>query len=338
MLNLKEAGSKSNEPRMCVICQAPFETGVLTVCGHQFCKQCMMHWYKAHRNCPVCKKHLTSAQLHDITMKPQELRMHDESSDSSGGQNTSPSQEQNGVAKKTGIYSTFGSDKLAEIKNIELDGPSYTTKVDTLIRHLLWIRQTDPGAKSIVFSQYRDFLDVLATAFRRFRIGFASIDSHGGTTRFKEDPAVEVFLLHARAHSSGLNLVNANNVFLCEPLVNTALELQAIARVDRIGQEHETAVWLYITQGTVEESIYNLSVQRRMEHMEGTRHDKGKSKESTPELLDASLEAANTLEMEQAALTKLMSKDKTAGEVVPKGDLWECLFGHVSPTSTLPRR
>lgn len=57
---------------------------------------------------------------------------------------------------------------------------------------------------------------------------------------------------------------------------------------------------------------------------------KGKSKESTPELLDASIEAANTLEMEQAALTKLMSKDRTAGEVVDKSDLWQCLFGHVN--------
>lgn len=139
---------------------------------------------------------------------------------------------------------------------------------------------------------------------------------------------MECFLLHARAHSSGLNLVNASHVFLCEPLLNTALELQAIARVDRIGQQHETTVWLYLVSGTVEESIYNLSVQRRMEHMGRTA--KGKSKESTPELLAANIEEANTLELEHAALSKLMSKDKTAGEMVDKSDLWECLFGNVA--------
>jgi len=147
---------------------------------------------------------------------------------------------------------------------------------------------------------------------------------------------MECFLLHARAHSSGLNLVNASHVFLCEPILNTALELQAIARVDRIGQQHETTVWLYIVQGTVEESIYNLSVQRRMDHM--GRQDKGKSKESTPELLDASIEAANTLEMEQASLSKLMSKDRMAGEMVDGNDLWECLFGHVSPSQLRARQ
>lgn len=87
-------------------------------------------------------------------------------------------------------------------------------------------------------------------------------------------------------------------------------------------------MWLYIVSGTVEESIYNLSVRRRMEHM--GRHLRGKSKQSTPELLDVNIEEANTLELEQAALSKLMSKDRSAGEMVDRSDLWECLFGHVN--------
>ena len=136
---------------------------------------------------------------------------------------------------------------------------------------------------------------------------------------------MECFLLHAKAHSSGLNLVNASHVILCEPILNTAIELQAIARVDRIGQEHETTVWLYIVDGTVEESIYDLSVRRRMEHM--GRNFKGKSKESTPELLDITLEDSNALEMQGAQLTKLMRKGKGGGEAVPKDDLYPCLFG-----------
>ncbi|KAI9158762.1 ATP-dependent helicase [Paramyrothecium foliicola] len=333
LLNLKEVGSKSNEPRMCVICQMPFVTGVLTVCGHQFCKECMMLWFKAHHNCPVCKRTLKMSNLHDITIKPQQLQVHsDESRHETADQSEDKQTDRNESSKNTAIYSEFNSDKLEEIKNIELSGPSFTTKVDTLVRHLLWLRESDPGAKSIIFSQYKDFLGVLQNAFKRFRIGYASIDEQNGITKFKNDASVECFLLHARAHSSGLNLVNANHVFLCEPLLNTAIELQAIARVDRIGQQHETTVWLYLVSGTVEESIYNLSVQRRMEHM-GRRVHKGKSKESTPELLDANIEAANTLEMEQAALSKLMSKDRTAGEVVDKSDLWQCLFGHVGTES-----
>ncbi|RKK90438.1 putative ATP-dependent helicase [Fusarium oxysporum] len=333
LLHLKEAGNKSNEPRMCVICQTNFTIGVLTVCGHQFCKECMMLWFKAHHNCPVCKRKLKSSNLHDITINPQQLKVHsDEPTQSQDGTENSHEQKQTNSPKKTGIYSEFNSDKLAEIQKIELDGPSFTTKVDTLVKHLMWLRESDPGAKSIVFSQYKGFLGILRNAFSRFRIGYASIDDPDGIRRFKENASVECFLLHARAHSSGLNLVNASHVFLCEPLLNTALELQAIARVDRIGQMHETTVWLYLVSGTVEESIYNLSVQRRMEHM--GRVNKGKSKESTPELLDVNIEAANTLELEQASLSRLMSKDKSAGENVEENDLWECLFGHIARRGT----
>ncbi|KAK5993198.1 putative ATP-dependent helicase [Cladobotryum mycophilum] len=329
LLNLKETGSKSNEPRMCVICQTPFTIGVLTVCGHQFCKECMMMWFKAHRNCPVCKKVLKADNLHDIVINSQALQVRIEGSNQLAEEaGDGQLQKRETQSPNARIYTEFNAEKLEEMKNIELDGPSFTTKVDTLVRHLLWLRESDPGAKSIVFSQYKDFLDILRNAFARFRIGFASIDDANGITKFKEDPAIECFLLHARAHSSGLNLVNASHVFLCEPLLNTALELQAIARVDRIGQQHETTVWLYIVSGTVEESIYNLSVHRRMEHM--GRNLKSKAKESEPELLDANIEAANTLEMEHAALSKLMSKDRSAGEMVDRNDLWECLFGHVA--------
>lgn len=187
---------------------------------------------------------------------------------------------------------------------------------------------------------------MLGLAFRRHGIGFTSFDKPNGTTDFKEDPSIEVFLLHARAHSSGLNLTNAAHVFLCEPLINTAIELQAIARVHRIGQEQETTVWLYIVDGTVEESIYKLSVRRRMKHLhtsssshspgetkiKGKGKGKGKEKSNrmTPDLADDAIEAANSLELEQANLSKLMGKGKTQGEAVEKGDLWECLFGHIS--------
>ncbi|KAH8908679.1 hypothetical protein BR93DRAFT_976808 [Coniochaeta sp. PMI_546] len=324
LVHLKEAESSTEEARLCVICRETFEIGVLTTCGHQFCKTCIAQWLAAQHNCPTCKDRLGRNSLHDITLKPQELKVHREDSNTGAKQqdlqHTTPS-------KKTGIYSEFNPEQLAQIKNIDLEGPIYTTKVANLLRHILWLREHDPGAKAIVFSQYKDFLDVVGSAFENYRIGYTSFDKAKGISSFRDDPGVEVFLLHARAHSSGLNLVNASHVFLCEPLLNTALELQAIARVDRIGQEHETTVWLYVVEGTVEESIYNLSVQRRMEHMHMGRNLKGKSKESTPELLDASLEVANTLEMQQASLSRLMGKGGISGEVVDKNDLWQCLFG-----------
>ena len=281
----------------------------------------------AHHNCPVCKRKLIQADLHEITYKPQELSIEAEEVHDVSHERSSPTS----ASRKSAIYTEISKSKLAEIKNIELDGPSFTTKVDTLARHLIWLRESDPGAKSIIYSQFKDFLEVLARAFDRFRIGHSSIDKPNGIEKFKQDPGIECFLLHARAHSSGLNLVNASHVFLCEPLLNTALELQAIARVDRIGQHQETNVWLYLVDGTVEESIHQLSVKRRMEHI-GQRLStgKGKAKELSPdELLDTNLEEANSIELQQASLTGLLAKGRKGGEMVEKEDLWDCLFGGV---------
>ncbi|KAH8804632.1 putative SNF2 family helicase/ATPase [Xylogone sp. PMI_703] len=325
LLHLKMEDTDESEQRLCVICRETIEVGALTVCGHQFCKDCIGQWWRSHHNCPVCKRKLIQADLHEITYKPQELTLHSEELHEQNQERTSPTS----ATSKTAIYSELSKNKLAEIKNIELDGPSFTTKIDTLARHLIWLRESDPGSKSIIFSQFKDFLDVLGRAFQTFRINYTSIDKPRGIEMFKQDPAIECFLLHARAHSSGLNLVNANHVFLCEPLLNTAIELQAIARVDRIGQKQETNVWLYLIDATVEQSIYQLSVNRRMEHMGKSQYKaKGKSKESTPEDLVASnLEAANSLELQQVSLAGLLTKETKGGEMVKEDDLWACLFG-----------
>ncbi|KAI1377396.1 SNF2 family N-terminal domain-containing protein [Hypoxylon crocopeplum] len=331
LLHLKEAGPDSEE--VCVICCSPFTLGVLTICGHQCCKECIMLWFETSRSCPFCKKRLTLSMLHDITMKKPELRFRQEYSQENFQERPNSSDTSlSNKSKQFGIYSHFSTEKLEAIRSIDLHGRSFATKIDTLAKHLQWLRVEDPGAKSVVFSQFGGFLEVLGQAFQQYNIGFTSFKSKNGIKKFKEDPAIECFLMDARAHASGLNLVNASHVFLCEPLLNTALELQAIARVDRIGQEHETTVWLYLIDGTVEESIYNLSVQRRLEHL--GKNTKGKSKASTSEVSDLNLEAANSLELQQTALSNLMNKDQTLGEVVDKNDLWQCLFGHVKDAAS----
>ena len=213
---------------------------------------------------------------------------------------------------------------------IDLPG-SYGSKIDMLAKHLLWIRANDPGAKSVVFSQYRDFLDVLETAFRAWKIGSSSMREKDGIQKFKKDPYIEAFLLDAKSDSSGLNLVNATYVFLCEPLINPAIELQAIARVHRIGQQRPTTVFMYLVGNTVEEAIYDISVARRLEHMnsasKGADASASTPRAATPMAAEEkSLDKANSAEMEAAPLQQLLSKGG-GGEAVQNHDLWQCLFG-----------
>lgn len=67
LLHLRDEITLSGTQRLCVICQQPFEVGVLTSCGHSYCVECLRLWWGAHRNCPTCKKHLSRNDFHQIT-------------------------------------------------------------------------------------------------------------------------------------------------------------------------------------------------------------------------------------------------------------------------------
>ncbi|KAK5064434.1 hypothetical protein LTR84_000267 [Exophiala bonariae] len=325
--------SQSSAPRICIICQCDFEIGTLTVCGHQFCKECILLWLEAHHNCPVCKRRLQRNDFFDITYKPAEVVVQAEQSvidDPAQGSNAAHSPKQS-------IYSDISASMLNQIKAIDIQGPSFGSKVDFLCRHLLWLRRHDPSSKAIVFSQYREFLEVLAQALREYKISFTSINEKNGIEKFKSDPTMGCFLLPGKAHSTGLNLVVANHVFLCEPLINTAIELQAIARVHRIGQKRPTTVWMYLIADTVEESIYDISVSKRLAHMRSKRTANTSGSNSgtaTPttasaQQQEAAIEMANSLELQTADLSRLFVTGRTGGEMVENADLWPCLFSRV---------
>ncbi|KAB8240591.1 proteasome stabiliser-domain-containing protein [Aspergillus flavus] len=320
LIHLRDESGSDDSSKICVICQSGFEV----VCGHKYCKDCLRMWWHQHRTCPTCKKRLKANDFYQITYKPQEFLVQEEKP---------PAKVEPERRPKNSIYTDISSGTLREIKTVDLDG-SFGTKIDTLARHILWLRHHDPGGKSVIFSQYKDFLEVLAIAFHRFKIGFSSVDSKDGISKFKSDPSIECFFLHARAHSSGLNLVNATHVFLCEPLINTAIELQAIARVHRIGQHRPTTVWMYLVSDTVEESIYELSVSRRLAHIvqkekaEPLCADVENGRAVTDNITEAAIDSANSLEIRDAALSNLMAGGAFGGELVKKDDLWRCLFGN----------
>ena len=354
LLHLREE-STDEAQRICVICQCPFEQGVLTVCGHQYCKDCIQHWWGQHRTCPVCKRNLRKTDFHAVSYKPRELQARQEEVGSeaslaedgigSAGEQLATGEKHEAAAGRIAIYNDVSPAVLNEIKSIDLPHrSSYGTKIDTISRHLIYLRSSEPGVKTVIFSQYRDFLSVLSSAFSAMGISHVQIQQANSITRFREDASIEAFLLDAKTDSSGLNLVNATHVMLCEPLINAAIELQAIARVHRIGQRRPTSVWMYLVKDTVEESIYELSVRRRLEHVERSSFASSKKEANTtttsrsvtptPKMgTEAAVEAANSLELQQAPLGKLLVHGRGQGEVVAKDDLWNCLFGQASKSA-----
>ena len=56
----------------------------------------------------------------------------------------------------------------------------------------------------------------------------------------------------------GLNLTEADYVFILDPWWNPAVEQQAIDRAHRIGQKKKVFTYKFITRNTVEEKILQL--------------------------------------------------------------------------------
>lgn len=91
---------------------------------------------------------------------------------------------------------------------------------------------------------------------------------------------------------------------------------------------------MYIVEDTVENSIYDISVTRRLAHM---GRSSGKVERREDASLENEIDAANSMEMEATPLGNLLAKGSSGGEVVGKEDLWNCLFpprpghNHYSP-------
>jgi len=117
--------------------------------------------------------------------------------------------------------------------------------------------------KILVFSQFVKHLSIVRQYLDQQKIGYAYLD---GATRnrqqvveqFQEDPKLPVFLISLKAGGLGLNLTQADYVFILDPWWNPAIEAQAVDRAHRIGQENTVFTYKFITKDTVEEKILAL--------------------------------------------------------------------------------
>jgi len=122
------------------------------------------------------------------------------------------------------------------------------------------------GHKVLVFSQFVKHLDIFKKHFEAENIPFAYLD---GATRnrgeivaeFQQNTELKVFLISIKAGGVGLNLTQADYVFILDPWWNPAVEQQAIDRTHRIGQDKKVFIYKFIAKDTVEEKI--LALQNR---------------------------------------------------------------------------
>lgn len=253
---LQEIQSQANNE--CPICaEEPMIEPAVTGCWHSACKKCLLDYIEHQKEkhalplCFNCREPINQRDIFEV--------IHHENDDDDDDD----------------LYSATQPDHASSPPRITLRriGSSSSAKIAALISHLKALRLNNPGTKSVVFSQFTSFLDLISPALTQANIPFLRFDGamsqkaraavllEFAASQTKKNGHGTVLLLSLRAGGVGLNLTAAKRVFMMDPWWSFAVEAQAIDRVHRMGQESEVKVVRFVIGGSIEGRM--LKIQER---------------------------------------------------------------------------
>ncbi|KAI8139099.1 SNF2 family N-terminal domain-containing protein [Fennellomyces sp. T-0311] len=234
----KKKDNSDNKQLVCMLCSEPPEDAISAACRHVFCRECCIQYMQSFDSfetdqqpkCPTCFSNFSV----DLSQPPLELE--------SG----------------RGTHSAFS--KTSIVNRIDMDKWRSSTKIEALVEELSNLRREDRTIKSIVFSQFVNFLDLVH--WRLSRAGFECIRLDGTMTpqqrdaainHFMTKPSVTVFLISLKAGGVALNLTEASRVFICDPWWNPAMD-----RIHRLGQRRPIRITRLVIENSIESRIVQL--------------------------------------------------------------------------------
>lgn len=172
------------------------------------------------------------------------------------------------IAKESKVQDT--ADLVASDFGVDVDLKNKTSgKLLVLIPLLLEIQQL--GEKVVLVSNYTQTLDLLEQSVNKLNMNSLRLD--GSTPNKERDKLVNafnklpassvmVFLLSAKAGGVGLNLVGASRLVLFDNDWNPSVDLQAMARIHRDGQERPVFIYRLLTSGCIDEKIFQRQLMK----------------------------------------------------------------------------
>lgn len=245
----------------CPLCyEEPMVNPAVTTCWHSACKGCLERLISHETDkgdiprCFSCRETINPRDVFEVV------------------KHSSPSgsfESENDMYQADNV--TARPSKIS-LRRIHPYSPSASTsaKIAALLSRL----SAQPrGTKSVVFSQFTSFLDLISPQLTKHGLAHLRFD---GTMSQKvraqvirafnaenaSDPqAPRVLLLSLRAGGVGLNLTVANHCYMMDPWWSFAVEAQAIDRVHRMGQTQKVQVVRFVTKESIEGRM--LRVQER---------------------------------------------------------------------------
>ncbi|KAE8542295.1 hypothetical protein D1P53_001069 [Cryptococcus gattii VGV] len=229
------------EGTVCRICNDTAEDAIMSQCKHVFDRECIKQYLevkqmRGHKpECPVCHIEIS------IDLEAEALDL-----------------EENTKKARQGILS-----------RLDLSNWRSSSKLEALVEELEKLRHKDCTIKSLVFSQFVSFLDLIA--FRLQRAGFNICRLEGGMTpqqrdatiqHFMKHTGVTVFLISLKAGGVALNLTEASMVFMMDSWWNPSVEYQAMDRIHRLGQKRPVKVVKLVIEDSIEDQIVQLQAKK----------------------------------------------------------------------------
>ena len=254
----------------CPICaEEPMIEPAVTGCWHSACKPCLLDYIQHQKDkndlplCFNCREPINQRDTFEI------VRDTDDDDDEAPVTVSSSADLYSATPPGTATTPIKPPPKIS-LRRIGTDS---SAKIAALTSHLKLIRQASSSTtKSVVFSQFTSFLDLIAAALTRAHIPFLRFDgtmnqkTRASTIKtFTESNKGMVLLLSLRAGGVGLNLTAAKRVFMMDPWWSFAVEAQAIDRVHRMGQDGEVKVVRFVVRGSIEGRM--LKIQERKKFM-----------------------------------------------------------------------
>ncbi|WWC93088.1 uncharacterized protein L201_008053 [Kwoniella dendrophila CBS 6074] len=225
------------EGTVCRLCNDTAEDAIMSQCHHVFDRECIRQYLevkqaRGHKpECPVCHIEIS------IDLEAEALDLED-----------------NNRKARQGILS-----------RLDLQNWRSSSKLEALVEELEKLRNKDCTIKSLVFSQFVSFLDLIA--FRLQRAGFNICRLEGGMTPQQRDATIQhfmnnthvtVFLISLKAGGVALNLTEASMVFMMDSWWNPSVEYQAMDRIHRLGQKRPVKVVKLVIEDSIEDQIVQL--------------------------------------------------------------------------------
>ncbi|KAI8946690.1 P-loop containing nucleoside triphosphate hydrolase protein [Xylaria longipes] len=285
----------SKNEDVCRLCYQELIDGYIAKCEHLFCKECLDdHILEERRGgrvipkCPDCNKSLTEYEP---------LEQSDaEDSDIEGSVKTSGSRRAIPQVRKLGRDSFKKHPKFRKSHSRFLQEcdqaypkPAVPSAKTIAVREAIIKWQSEaPDDKIIVFVEFKmtgailgRMLEAEGIEFLYFFGDMTSAEKQNAIRGFHNKKNIKVASF--RCGSVALNLTCANRVILVDLWWNISIELQAFARVFRIGQTKETYFLRIIAHNTIDDRIEALQ-EEKIKNINTVLGPGEKSKLSTEEV------------------------------------------------------